>query len=554
MLKSLTVITALLTPIVALAIEIQPADFYNDVRSTSPEAAGINMLTREGIVQGYGDRIFGTSRLVNRAEFLKIAMLSTATNLSPLLASNEGCFPDVPTGEWFTPYICAAKNAGVIKGNPDGLFHPERTVQYDEALKMITLLFQYSIPAENYKRDWGEKYYLSAAERGTDLPVRISFATPLTRAYTARLAAAFIAEREGKLTEYRLAEAGQYTDTSSSSSSSSSSVSSQSSSTSSSVASSSSSSVAALYTLPSTSHFLLVGKKSDAIADGVVPSADEERTVTSVQVKLFNEVRSIDKLELTTIDGTVIATLSRRITTDITDYKLTFEAIIQPEQRSLLPANVNVPLVLRAVIRDIANNGFSDELLQVRTFNLTVYGVQSSKTTDISLTGPFPKHQTSFGRIVSVQSTSPTSAPLVAGANITLGSFSFKGVVDPARTLSLSEILFTFQTTGNVSLSTIQLRNPTNNLTVGCSLNAEAKTMFCPFLSQGLGTFAPDLTVDLIADIALPTSATNPTLQVELGSGGTPELLGAVKWTDQSGTFRWVEMTGDPMAYGTLFQ
>jgi hypothetical protein len=83
MLRRLSLITALFIPVTALALDISPGNLYKDVRADSREAPGINMLTREHIVQGYSDGRFGPSRLINRAEFLKIALLSGPPEIRP---------------------------------------------------------------------------------------------------------------------------------------------------------------------------------------------------------------------------------------------------------------------------------------------------------------------------------------------------------------------------------------------------------------------------------------------------------------------------------------
>lgn len=554
MLRKLSLITALTVPLIALAVEIQPADFYDDVRSSSPEAAGINLLTRAGIVQGYGNRVFGTTRLVNRAEFLKIAMLAAPEENRPLLTTDESCFPDVTSDQWFATYVCAAKNADVVKGNPDGLFHPERTVQYDEALKMLTLLFKYQVGTSS-SADWGEPYYEAAAGRGTDLPIRITLGSELTRAETARLTAAFIAENEGQLTQFRLAESGEYQTSSSSSSSVMSSESSVSSSVSS-MSSSSSSVASQLFMLPPLSHFLVTGMTSDAIASGIIHPTGESAQVSLVQVKLFQEVRSIEKLEVLTVDGQLIATLLRRITTDIPDYKQTFDAIVQPENRITLPADTDTTLVLRAVVRSADNAGFSEELLQVRSFNVTYVGISSNQAINYPLTGPFPKHQTSFGRMTSVSRASPVTGVLASGTGMTLSSFAFSGTVHATHALALTQLTFTLQKTGNVTLSNIMIRNAETGVESSCSLNLQAMTIFCPNLSQATGKMKTGipLVLDVLANITVPSGSTDTSVQIDLRNAGSPENIGAVEWTDTSGSFRWIESTATPLARGTRLQ
>lgn len=558
-LKRVTFLSALLVPLTALAVSIQPGDFYGDVVPHSPELAGINMLTRAGVLQGYGERKFGPTRLVNRAEFLKIAILSTPQKRQPAAANGVGCFSDVPADAWFAAYVCSAKNAGIVKGNPDGLFHPERTVQYDEALKMLTILYGYEITGGS-SGDWGEPYYKAAAARGTDLPIRITFDTPLTRAYSARLAAAFLAESSGQLDELRLAESGWYASSSSSSSSVRSSASSMSSSVSSSSVSSSSSvassAPASLFTLPSVSHFLLTGQASDAIADGTVRSSGETAKVSLAEVKLFSEVRSIDHLEVVTTDGKIVASLKRKITTDTPDYKLTFQAQSNPEDRFQIPADTAMLLVLRAVVRSDTNAGFSDELLQVRTFSVTTVGDKTNQAVNVPMAGPFPKHQTAFGHILNVKSLSPDTAHMMSGTGVVLGSFSFTGSIISGKAMALSALTFSVNETGPVTLSNITLVNHGSGVSAACTVNAQAMTVSCPVLSGSVGAFSPGspLILDLKSNVTVQTGAQNATLQASLNASGSPESLGAVEWTDGSGMFRWIEYAHTPVARGTLFK
>lgn len=557
MLKRTLLITAFLVPLTALAIEIQPADFYSDVRAGSSEAAGINLLTREGIVQGYGDRHFGPSRLVNRAEFLKIAILASPDGYEPD-TSGLGCFPDVKGDAWFAPYVCAAKAAGIVSGNADPklpqdqwTFNPADTVTYDAALKMLILLYRHPIPnvaGEN----WAEPYYQAAVQKGVDLPIRITFDTPMTRGMAARLAGAFMAENAGKLVEYRLAEAGKY-DVASSSSSSESSSSSSSSSVSSS--SSSSSSVAPLFMLPPVSHFLVVGSVTDALASGVLRSSGENSKVQLVQVKLFSEVRSIDYLELVTENGQFIAKLTRRLNADTPDYKQTFETQIQPENQFLLPQDTDVRVVLRAVVRTLENAGFSDELLQVRTMSITMKGDTTSQTINTPITGPFVKHQTSFGRLFDITRVSPATTPLVAGTGVVIGSYSFNSSAISGKNLKLRQLVFSLAKSGTATVGNWTLVNRVSGAHVPCTTNEQAMTVTCLALEQAVGvlTVGTPFILDLKATVYLPAGSEGSIVETSLSTAGSPESLGSIEWTDESGIFRWVE-GASPIVTGTRLQ
>ena len=527
----------ILIPTIALALEISPGDFYDDVRPSSPEAAGINLLTREGVVQGYGDHIFGPARPVNRAEFLKMAML--AISEAKPTPKNLNCFPDVKAADWFSPYVCGAAEQNIVKGYPDGRFHPERTVQYDEALKMLTLLFGYSIP-DVKGVNWVEPYYRAAHARQVELPVAVDFAKPLSRALTARLVGAFLAESQGKLSEFRDAEQNKYPPLSSSSSSFSSSLASSDSS----VSSSSSSTSTSYYTLPSVSHFLVTGSKSDAVADMTVKSSGERAYIALAQVKVYTEVRSMESLELTLEDGTVVATLLRRTTTDIPDYKLTFEAQIQTDKQYLLPADKDVKLVLRAVVRSTENGGFSEDLLQVRSMSVTIRGETSNTTVNVASQGPFPKHQTALGKITSIALTGPETGTLASGSGKVINAFVLTGTgVAGKAIVSPVNLVFSLTKNGSIDLTRWGIRRAGQTQYSECSFNELSMTVSCNSIASVVGSVTSGgLNLELIADVQRPAGATGITVEADLPSPGSPEAFGSLQWTDGSvAEFKWVE-------------
>jgi hypothetical protein len=552
---------AAVVPVTVLAATFSQ-NTYVDVHDSSPNTAGIVLLTREGVVDGYGDNRFGPSRRVNRAEFLKMAMASTgdATDFSP-----ETCFPDVRAQDWFSPFICAAKDRGIVSGRggaevpaSERLFVPADPVTYGEALKMLTGLYGYDIPSST-SADWAEPYYLAAAEHNVDLPMTIQLDLPLTRGLAARLGASFLAESKGMLDEFRLAESGNgplpaFGSISSSISSSSSSVSSASSVSS---VSSSSSSVAArpLYTLPSVSHFLVVGKTSDAIADGIIRINGEAGYVSAVEVKLFNEVRSIESLELTTQTGQVLATHKRRVTSDTTDYKLTFEVQMTNESQPKIPADTDIRVVLRAVVRSAEASGFSDELLHMRLFSVTLRGATTNTVFNIPIAAPFPKHQTSFGRITGVSRLSPATGPLQSATGVVLGSFALSGSAIPGRNLAITNLIFSLYRTGPVTLSNIRLMKSGASASMPCSLAADGLSTTCGSIDGSIGSLPPltPLHLTLTGDVSFPPGTTSASVEAWLDQPGSPEALGSVQWTDQAGMFKWVEGVA-PLAHGTRLQ
>lgn len=113
----------------------------------------IHYLMNLGVVQGYEDGKFMPEKNINRAEFIKILVEIKY----PGEAEGSRCFPDV-TEEWFAPYICYAKDQGIVGGYPDGNFLPGDEINLAEALKVIMSTYDLDVE-ENSEEEWYVPYY-----------------------------------------------------------------------------------------------------------------------------------------------------------------------------------------------------------------------------------------------------------------------------------------------------------------------------------------------------------------------------------------------------------
>lgn len=114
---------------------------FKDIPQTSVFYIPVTELSRKGVIQGYEDGNYRPLTPVNRAEFLKI--LVVGANITPDASKYRNCFPDVTT-QWYAPYVCYAKEQGVVEGYPGAtdpkgnrLFLPDQTINKVEALKVI---------------------------------------------------------------------------------------------------------------------------------------------------------------------------------------------------------------------------------------------------------------------------------------------------------------------------------------------------------------------------------------------------------------------------------
>lgn len=146
----------------------------------SPYQTAIEYWVGNGVIDGYPDGTYQPLKEINRAEFLKIILGATGEEVTV----SGNCFPDVKS-DWYAPYVCHARQKGIVQGYPDGSFHPERTINYVEALKILYLANgDAGGPAGT---DWYSPYTNAAEESGVALG-GVNYAQLMNRGQIAQLA------------------------------------------------------------------------------------------------------------------------------------------------------------------------------------------------------------------------------------------------------------------------------------------------------------------------------------------------------------------------------
>jgi hypothetical protein len=116
---------------------------FPDVLDTYPHKQAIERLVGMGIINGNPDGTFAPDRTVNRAEML--TMLFRAARRQSQIPSKR-CFGDVEPGAWYEAVVCDAAAARFVGGYSDGTFRPARAVSRVEALKMTMEVLQIPVP------------------------------------------------------------------------------------------------------------------------------------------------------------------------------------------------------------------------------------------------------------------------------------------------------------------------------------------------------------------------------------------------------------------------
>ena len=551
---------SLTLPLVATALDYSDAaDRYEDAAQLSmAERAAVNVLTNEGIVEGEGGLV-SPGRPVNRAEISKVILLAAYKDAAEVeTVEGVDCFPDVREKHWFAKYVCSLHDREVVQGNPDGLFHPERTLNLAEAVTMAVRMWDLALPVYIREPDhWYDPYMDAARGAGILTSDMGNPAMAMSRGKTFRLIAAFKAYADGELDMYRRAERGEDIAVSSSSSSTSSTPSMPSSSSISSLSSSSSHpSSKPLPDFPAVGRLLLAGTRTQPVATARFFANLEPVRLRAVKVTLMAEAESIQSLYLVDASGTQITQLSLD-PYDTTDK--TWRATIGTSPGYEIPHRENKFLGVEVVMKGDQMGAVSEEMIQVDEFSLTVEGIWTGETfgsqAQDSQTIAYPKHQTVRGKITGVKSAGPAEDIFIPGSNHQLASFAFSGVTVSTGSPRIEHLQFQVSAPSTVSFTNWVLSSPTAATTHACSVDSISSLIInCLSIPSDLGTIgsAPRV-LRISADTSLSSGAAQPTVQVSLNQPGSIDATGAVRWTDGSGHFNWIEALA-PIARGTAWR
>lgn len=95
-----------------------PAEGFTDIGDVAWASEAISALSNLGIINGMGDGLFSPQLTVTREQFAKMIVGVMGYNVDQAASTN---FSDA-NGAWYTPYIAAAVNNGIITGRDNGTF------------------------------------------------------------------------------------------------------------------------------------------------------------------------------------------------------------------------------------------------------------------------------------------------------------------------------------------------------------------------------------------------------------------------------------------------
>lgn len=142
------------TSIFLLYSNLAFAKIFTDIKENDNYYIPSRYLSEKGIINGYADGSFKPNQDITRAELLKIIFEG---NKSETKNPNTNCFPDVGYQEWYSKYICTAKNLKIIRGYNDGNFKPNQTINKAEALKVLGEFYKWDT-TDKQNQAWYSKY------------------------------------------------------------------------------------------------------------------------------------------------------------------------------------------------------------------------------------------------------------------------------------------------------------------------------------------------------------------------------------------------------------
>lgn len=109
-----------------------PIGGFTDIADVEWAQEAIVALAEAGIISGDGNGNFNPSANVTRAQFTK--MIVGALGLE---AAGTTTFEDCPADAWYTPYVAAAVNAGIVNGVSDTWFDAEAQITREDICTII---------------------------------------------------------------------------------------------------------------------------------------------------------------------------------------------------------------------------------------------------------------------------------------------------------------------------------------------------------------------------------------------------------------------------------
>lgn len=125
------VLSCSLLPITGLAASSHP---FRDVPDSHWANSAVAYVYDNNLMNGTGPNTFTPSGTLTRAMFVTILGRMDGVNTASYPGTS---FSDVPTGQWYSPYVAWASSQGIVTGTGNGQFSPNSPVTREQMAAMI---------------------------------------------------------------------------------------------------------------------------------------------------------------------------------------------------------------------------------------------------------------------------------------------------------------------------------------------------------------------------------------------------------------------------------
>ena len=117
---------------------------FSDVKDGTSVANAVNVGVGLNLFKGYEDGTFKAEGDITRAEFAAIVVRALGQEAQAAGSASATSFTDVKADHWAAGYINIVTRLGIVNGYGDGTFGPEDKVLYEQAIKMIVVALGYT--------------------------------------------------------------------------------------------------------------------------------------------------------------------------------------------------------------------------------------------------------------------------------------------------------------------------------------------------------------------------------------------------------------------------
>ena len=145
--------SSVLMPVVTPQEEVKEKTSFKDIKNVEWAKEAISYLYSKNIVSGRNNDTFAPGDQVTRAELIKMLVLGF-----DLEGSKAVSFGDVSNNSWYAQYVSIAAANGLINGDENGNFNPNKPVSRQDAAVMMYRLVEKTAPKAQkaYFADYGE--------------------------------------------------------------------------------------------------------------------------------------------------------------------------------------------------------------------------------------------------------------------------------------------------------------------------------------------------------------------------------------------------------------